>query len=116
MAGKAGKAGIAANTCLKSTTRDARELQVDIGYKSIWKAEMKLKRMPLRRSVVSMESFCECTKRLLRATCFADFLRTDATASFTTAANGAVTNLVWLLIVENVMTVGDWVRASERKV
>ncbi|KAJ0316015.1 hypothetical protein COL5a_011754 [Colletotrichum fioriniae] len=39
----------------------------------------------------------------------------DATAGFSTAVKDAATNLIWPLIVENVTTVGDWVRESETK-
>ncbi|KAK7441908.1 hypothetical protein CaCOL14_009823 [Colletotrichum acutatum] len=39
----------------------------------------------------------------------------DATAGFSTEVKDAATNLIWPLIVENVTTVGDWVRESESK-
>ncbi|KAK1456967.1 hypothetical protein CCUS01_09847 [Colletotrichum cuscutae] len=57
----------------------------------------------------------ESTARDARELGFHVTLLSDATAGFSTEAKDAATNLIWPLIVENVTTVGDWVRESESK-
>ncbi|KAK1731310.1 Isochorismatase-like protein [Colletotrichum acutatum] len=57
----------------------------------------------------------ESTARDARELGFHVTLLSDATAGFSTEVKDAATNLIWPLIVENVTTVGDWVRESESK-